>query len=273
MLRSFAEGTVFGELWGADPPRVLALHGWRRTHDDFAGVLGPASSSGAAPSLGLDLPGFGATPPPQEAWGSAEYAQLVAGVLAELDGDPTPPGSPGPGSGGQGPFVVIGHSFGGRVAVHLAAQRPELVRALVLTGVPLVRLHSQSARAPARYRAVRALRRANLVPESMLERARQRYGSADYLAAEGVMRQVLVRLTNEDYAEQIATIRCPVELVWADNDTEAPLGVGEAVAARIRGSKLTVCPGAGHMTPLTVPDVLRKAVDAALGAPSGASAR
>ena len=35
--------------------------------------------------------------------------------------------------------VVLGHSFGGRVAVHLAPARPDRVGALVLTGVPLVR--------------------------------------------------------------------------------------------------------------------------------------
>lgn len=33
---------------------------------------------------------------------------------------------------GQGPVVVVGHSFGGAVALSLAAARPDLVRALVL---------------------------------------------------------------------------------------------------------------------------------------------
>lgn len=273
MLRSFAGGSVFGETWGADPPRVLALHGWRRTHEDFAGVIGPASPAGPTPSLALDLPGFGASPAPGEPWGSDEYARLVARVIEELA-----PGSPdggleGSSTSGQSPFVVVGHSFGGRVAVHLAAARPDLVSALVLTGVPLVRLGSKAGRSPLGYRSIRALRRANLVPESMLERARQRYGSADYLAAQGVMRQVLVRLTNENYAEQIARIQCPVELVWADNDTEAPLGVAEAVAEQVPGANLTVCPGAGHMTLLTVPDTVRKAVDRALEAPESARAR
>ena len=66
-----------------------------------------------------DLFGFGATPPPPEAWGSAEYARPLLplfeepGVLADR-------------------VVVVGHSFGGRVAVHLAPLVPDRIERLVL---------------------------------------------------------------------------------------------------------------------------------------------
>jgi pimeloyl-ACP methyl ester carboxylesterase len=106
----------------------------------------------------------------------------------------------------------------------------------------------------------------------VLERARQRYGSADYVAAQGVMRQVLVKLLAERYEEQLSSIRCPVELVWGDDDTEAPLSIARAVHSAVPGSVLTVSPGAGHMTPLTVPELLRQAVDRALDAPVQAGA-
>src|SRR5580692_1025745 len=186
MLRSFAGGDLFGETWGVPPARVLALHGWRRTHSDFVGVLGPGSKIGPTSALALDLPGFGASPPPPEAWGSADYAELIARVLGE---------------GGAGlpeaPVVVLGHSFGGRVAVHLAASNPELVRALVLTGAPVARREGPVRKPPVGFRLVRSAHRAHLVGEERMERARKRYGSADYAAAEGVMRQVLVRLLAE----------------------------------------------------------------------------
>jgi pimeloyl-ACP methyl ester carboxylesterase len=256
MLRSFQDGELFGEVWGDLPPRVIALHGWRRAHGDFNSVIGPGSASGECAGLALDLPGFGASPPPPSAWGSADYAALVARTLEELSAPPV---------------VVLGHSFGGRVGVHLAAERPDLVRALVLTGAPVARTDGPRRKPPLGYRVVRSLRRARLVPEGVLEKARQRHGSSDYLAAQGIIRPVLVRLLAEDYDEQIARIKCPVELVWADDDTEAPLAVGKKLAATIPGSNLVVCPGAGHMTPLTVPDALRQAVDRALDAPRAAA--
>ena len=59
-----------------------------------------------------------------------------------------------------------------------------------------------------------------------MESLRQRYGSEDYRLATGVMRTVHVRAvneTNESYEEQLRRIACPVELVWGDDDTAAPL--------------------------------------------------
>ena len=66
-------------------------------------------------------------------------------------------------------------------------------------------------------------------PSPLLERARNRYGSADYVAAQGVMRQVLVRLLAERYDEQLSAMRCGVELVWGDDDAEVPVSVAAAV--------------------------------------------
>ncbi|HZU80634.1 MAG TPA: alpha/beta hydrolase [Acidimicrobiales bacterium] len=253
MLRALAGGTLFGERWGESPAAVLALHGWARTHADYAPALGPGRGGPAAPDLpvlAVDLPGFGATPAPEEPWGSADYARALVPLF-------------GPGAELRTPAVVVGHSFGGRVAVHLAAARPDLVAALVLTGVPLLPRPGRRRRPPAGYRVVRTLHRAHLVGERRMERARQRYGSPDYRNAQGVMRAVLVRVVGERYEEQLRVLRCPVELVWADDDTEAPWMVGEEVAAMVPGATLTTCPGAGHLTPLTAPEELRRAVERA----------
>jgi len=251
VLRSLAGGTLYGETWGEGPPVVAALHGWRRTHADFAPSLGPGAAPGPIATVAPDLPGFGATPPPTGPWGSPEYAAAVAALLEEV-------GDPGPG------LVVVGHSLGGRIAVRLAAARPELVRALVLTGAPLLPRSGKPRRPPTAYRLARAMHRARLLGDVRMERARQRHGSPDYRAAQGVMRDVLVRLVNERYDDALAALRCPVELVWGDDDTEAPVQNARALASAIPDARLTVCPGAGHLLPLTAPSELRAAVQRAL---------
>lgn len=250
---------MFGDVWGPGPSRVVALHGWMRTHADFARSVGPDAAGGALPVLAVDLPGFGASPPPREEWGSTQYATAVASLLSA----PRGPGRPGYVAGIAPPVVVLGHSFGGRVAVRLAAARPDLVGALVLTGVPLVP-RAAGRRPRLAYRAVRRLRKAGVVSEERLERARMRYGSEDYRRAQGVMRGVLVRTVNERYDDDLASLRCPVELVWGDDDDAAPIEVARTVAERVPGATLTVCPGAGHLTPLTVPGELRAAVERCL---------
>lgn len=228
---------------------MLALHGWRRTHADWEATLGGHQDLGA---IALDLPGFGATPAPPEPWGSGEYANAVAPVLTAMVAE-----------AGR-PVVVLGHSFGGRVGVHLAARWPDLVGALVLSGVPhLASAGTEARRTAAPFRLGKALHRCGLIGESRMEQLRWRYGSDDYRAAEGVMRSVLVRTVNERYESLLGALAGPVELVWGEGDVVAPLA-GARRAAEILGSRgrLQVCPGAGHMTVLEVPGALREAVEA-----------
>ena len=100
-----------------------------------------------------------------------------------------------------------------------------------------------------------------LVSEERMEAIRQRHGSADYRAATGVMRAVLVRSLGEDYASALQRLSCPVELVWGDDDAAAPLEVARRLEAQLASAHLVVCPGAGHLTPLTVPGELRSAIE------------
>src|SRR4051794_37954555 len=113
MLKAFDEGRLFGATFGEGPPQVVALHGWQRSHKDFAAVLRGYDA------IALALPGFGASPAPPEGWGTPAYADALLATIRDC----------------APPVVVVGHSFGGRVAVRVAATHPELVKALVLTGV------------------------------------------------------------------------------------------------------------------------------------------
>ncbi|MGD2061719.1 MAG: alpha/beta hydrolase, partial [Acidimicrobiia bacterium] len=119
-LRSFLEGALFAEAFGSGTPEVLALHGWGRRGSDFATTLHGLDA------IAPDLPGFGASPAPEAVIGADSYADIVAKILDSFDRPP----------------VLVGHSFGGRVAVCLAAKHPRLVGDLVLTGVPLIRLET-----------------------------------------------------------------------------------------------------------------------------------
>ncbi|HUR78754.1 MAG TPA: alpha/beta hydrolase [Acidimicrobiales bacterium] len=237
MLSTFAEGRIFGETYGAAPARVVALHGWARTHADFTSVLAGFDA------IALDLPGFGATPEPTGEWGSPEYAAGVADVLRAL---PRPP-------------VVVGHSLGGRIGVHLAASYPELVSGLVLTGAPLIRV-TPPARPKTSYRVARWLNRRGVLSEDRMQAAREKHYAPDWRNATPGMRPVFVRLVSETYDAQITSIRCPTRLVWGDGDTAAPVAGAQELARRL-GAPLRVVPGAGHLTPLTAVDELRAAIE------------
>jgi pimeloyl-ACP methyl ester carboxylesterase len=249
VLKSFAGGRLFGGTWGSGVPTVLALHGWQRTHLDFAPAFdgsGPAGPT-AVDAIGLDLFGFGATPPPPEPWGSAEYArQLVPlfeepGVLADR-------------------IVVVGHSFGGRVALYLAALVPDRIERMVLCGAPLLHRQGRRSKPAAAFRLGRRLHAMGLVGEERMEGMRHRYGSPDYRAAAGVMRAVFVRLLAEEYREAMAAVRCPVELLWGEDDTEVPLEVAVRARPLFPSADLVALPAVGHLLPTEAPVELRRAV-------------
>jgi pimeloyl-ACP methyl ester carboxylesterase len=232
VLTALADGRLLADKTGSTPPAVVALHGWGRTGADFAAIV--EGLDAVAPHL----PGFGASDAPDTAWGSAEYSELVADAIRPF-----------------GPVTIVGHSFGGRVAVRLAARYPELVKALVLTGVPLLRLAPASKPAVS-FRIVRWLAKRGILSRDVLERQRRKHGSADYNAANGVMREILVKVVNEDYRDDLARISAPVRMVWGEHDTAAPTDAGRA-AAELIGAPFTVVPGAAHLLEGALRDAVR----------------
>ena len=96
-----------------------------------------------------------------------------------------------------------------------------------------------------------------------MEAVRRRYGSADYRAATGVMRDVLVRSVNETDEHQLRSVSCPVELVWGEADGEAPVAVAKAALPLLPAGlgRLTLRPGVGHLVPTEDPASLRQALE------------
>ena len=210
-----------------------------RDHHDFDEVLAGFDA------VALDLPGHGVAPEPSEPWSTSQYADWVAPVLQ----DP-----------GGGPWVVLGHSFGARVAVHMAASMGPSdgangIKALVLTGAPLAPAPGKRrARPSLSYRAGRALHRAGIVSDDRMERLRRSHGSDEYKRASPIMRGVLVKAVGEtaDAAyipplRQWAADGGALELVWWERDPEASLaGVLEGLNG-LTPRQPTVVPGSGHL--------------------------
>ncbi len=238
-LRALADGALFAEAYGTGTPRVLALHGWGRRGNDFARSLADFDA------LAVDLPGFGATPPPAEVLGAEGYAALVSPVLDLFDQPP----------------VILGHSFGGRIAVCLAAAHPDRVGPVVLTGAPLVRL-GPGRKPPLGYRVIRGLNKVRLVSDDRMEQIRRTRGSTDYRAASGVMRDILVKVVNEDYEPQLRQLRSRAVLLWGENDYEVPVEVAKRAMQIIRQgggpAELEVLPGVGHLVPIQAPDAIAR---------------
>ena len=216
-------------------PELIWAHGWGHTHRNLLPLSDVMQRQ--AVSLLLDFPGFGASPVPPDAWGTADYADAVAEWLAAQ-----PPGR----------RIWIAHSFGARVGLQLAARDPELLAGLFLiaaAGLPPQRSLGARARITARRWAFRTARR--FVPEGPgRDRLRWLFGSADYRQA-GPLRPILVKAVTEDLTEVARRVRCPAVLVYGDDDYETPPEMGERLNALMPRSRLVVLRGFDHWNVLT----------------------
>jgi pimeloyl-ACP methyl ester carboxylesterase len=218
---------------GSGPP-VLLLHGWGVSSDLFQATI--AGLEGSFSLIAPDFPGFGATPPPPAAWAVGDY---TAWVVALLD------------AAGLDRVHIIAHSFGGRVAIKLASQRPERVDKLVLTacaGIRPARTAGYWARV-ATYKTLRRLATSPLAPPGLrawLSRQAGRRGSTDYQQATGTVRASFVRVVNEDLRMALPHIQAPTLLIWGDRDDATPLTDAHLMEQLIPDAGLVVFPGAGH---------------------------
>ena len=74
-------------------------------------------------TFSVDLPGFGLSDQPPRKWGMAEYASLVKGFLHN--------------QGIERP-ILLGHSFGGKVSIFLAAQQQPIHKLILVDSSGIV---------------------------------------------------------------------------------------------------------------------------------------
>lgn len=102
------------KIQGAPLP-LLCLHGWGQTHYNLEG-LAELLKCESSPVL-FDLPGFGNSPAPPSVWSAVDYAKAF---IQYMDDNNIEKAS------------LLGHSFGGKIAMCTAINFPQRIHKLVL---------------------------------------------------------------------------------------------------------------------------------------------
>jgi pimeloyl-ACP methyl ester carboxylesterase len=253
--KTFERVEVAGQstrVWrGGSGPDVVVLHGWGGRIESMAPALDCLSSAFSVTAI--DLPGFGEAPFPQGTWGTPDFAAFTRDVLIELQ---------------IARAHFVGHSFGGKVSLYLAAVHRDLVDKLVLVDATGVRLPpSIEARfKKAAARLGHAAGKVGPLGQRLKEAVYSRVGSNDYRDA-GPLRPILVRVVNEDYQSFLPRIGSSTLLVWGDQDESTPLGMAHLMEHQIPDAGLVVFEGAGHFSYLDDPERFCRVVRYFLGAP------
>ena len=143
----FVEMTLQGvrvhyEIGGHGERKVVLLHGWGCSEKLMAGISDALTPDMTV--LRVDFPAHGESGFPPQPWGVPDFAANLLELLTKLD---------------FLPCSVIAHSFGGRVAIELAADHPERFEKLILTGAAGIRpkLSSEKSKKSQRYQRLRCV--------------------------------------------------------------------------------------------------------------------
>ncbi len=206
--------------YGEGKKDILLLHGWGQ-NIEMMKFIGDAFSDRFRVTI-LDFPGFGESEEPPVPWKIQDYSLLIEELVKKLHIKKP---------------IIMGHSFGGRVAIHYSSHHP--IEKLILFGSPCVRLQKKLPL------STRILKKLKTLPgmDQIGEKMKKYIGSRDYKAASPIMRQTLVYVVNEDLSEYAKQIEEPTLLIWGDHDDEAPLEEAKILENLMYDAALIVLPG------------------------------
>lgn len=218
---------------------VIILHGWGCDHSTVRFIASCLEDHMKV--VNVDLPGHGSSEEPSTVWGTADFASVIVNLIQTLN---------------LQDVSLIGHSFGGRTSILTASQTP--VRKLVLVDSAGIK----PKRSLDYYRKVYSFKLIKaLAPvflgkrksQNLINKLRNKKGSADYNAASPMMKNVMSRCVNEDLKHILPAIDCPTLLIWGENDTATPLSDAKTIERLVPDAGLVAFPGCGHYSFLDNP--------------------
>lgn len=245
---------------------VVFLHGWALSDRPYRAGLERLVASGAA-VYAPALPGFGGTPLlPPESLSLEGYAHWVADFVGAIGIDP--------------PVTLIGHSFGGGVALQTAHDHPDLVSRLILVnsiGGSIWKSGRDMRQRPLwdwgihlSNEAVAGQLLARVLPVVLHDAALNAVRNPRALWHVGKLAR------DADLREHLSTVRgrrLPVFVLWGQEDRVIPLASAEALVGGAPGVPLLTVPG-DHNWLITDPGLFAEVITNVVGAaPNGADDR
>lgn len=201
-------------------PDIVLLHGWGQ-NIEMMKPLGDNFCDRFKITI-IDFPGFGESREPLTFWSLNDYVNMLE-ELFQLLGIKKP--------------IIMGHSFGGRVAIKYSSNHS--IEKLILFGSPCIRTKQELPM------SVKVLKKLKTLPgmNTLGEKMKKYIGSRDYKAASPIMRKTLVEVVNEDLSKCAKEIEAPTLLIWGEQDTEAPVTDAKDLENIMMDAALTVLPG------------------------------
>lgn len=233
---------TFGEDGGKP---FLILHGWGSNYERWAPIAELISKAGFKVIV-PDLPGFGKSDVLQTAWNMNNYVNWVEEFVKQIN---------------IGDFYLMGHSFGGALAVKLAIKHVQEVEKLFLVSAASVRKRTtQKSVLKNIAKAVKVFAFLPFYPFIRKVFYKFIIRKSDYPYVDGFLKETFKNVISEDLSQFTGFIRTPTVIIWGDRDKSTPVDDAYFMNQKIKDSKLVIITGAGHMLNRENPEILAEKV-------------
>lgn len=221
---------------------IIILHGWGTTMSgDKYDVLKKLFESKGYTVFTPDLPGFGKEKMQKTVMVLDDYVLFVDHFMKKNNIKKA---------------ILIGHSFGGRIAAKLAVIHPEKIEKIVLTGAPLIRRKLSLKKKIAFFAAKSGKIVLALFPKTVQGLARKMLyrsiGEWDYYKS-NELKETLQAILREDLAPLLSKIHAPTIVIWGEKDTFVPVVDGKEITENIKNAKFVTIQDATHKLPYEDP--------------------
>jgi len=210
---------------------IIFLHGWRVDSKIWQEIIGLMRNESIGNDIyAIDFPGFGGSPSPKTDFNLTDYCGIVEQFMLKLE---------------LKKAILIGHSFGGRVAIKLSATKPELAVQVILVDSAGLIIHQNKKKAlNIAAKIVKPFFGAKVM-QPLRKEIYRKIGADDYLATPE-LQKTYVNIINEDLSVYLPKMPGPTLIIWGSEDKDTPLEYARKMSQDIHKSKMVILDGAGH---------------------------
>lgn len=231
-------------------PPIIILHGWNLSAKPYRKLTDFLKDLGYQVYL-PDLPGFGNNKKITRPLTLEDYQRYLTDFI-RLKKINQP--------------LLIGHSFGGRVAILAAASNPKMFIALILTGVPgfppvppvKVCLFEIISKVGKLIFKLPFLSKFEAIAKKIIYRMA---GSTDYYLAEGRLKETFKNIIKRDLEKDLSQIKIPTLLIWGKEDKVVCCRIAYKMHKVIGPSRIEIVDNSGHLLPYHQPKLFSARVN------------
>jgi pimeloyl-ACP methyl ester carboxylesterase len=224
---------------------IIILHGWQSSKEKWQAVKENLEKQGLKVIV-PDLPGFKKETELKKPWDLDDYIDWFTQLNNREDES----------------FFLLGHSFGGRMAIKFAVKYPEKLKGLILVSAAGIK-HKKTFKQNLFFQIAKIGGKFSFLPFfNFFRKAFYKFivREKDYVHTQGFLKDAFKKIITEDLTDYLEKIKISTLIIWGGKDKITPLSDAHLINKKNPNSKLEVLKNVGHSPHQEAPEILAEKI-------------